>query len=316
MKHKHITSKKSKYVSLLIIPQSKKIKQINIATWIPKTLILLSLVLFISISYYVWDLYTSYNFIKNDYEVKVNKLTTLKKINQKQKDRISKLNQKTAEIESKLNSIYTLQKTVKDMVGLEDNKKSLDTALSSRSTDSLVRALNQNNNFSEKNLETCMNELSQLLDQEKTDLNTLICDVEERLEYLEAKPNLMPTTGKITSGFGYRKNPFGSGRQFHYGIDIANRSNTKIKAAGKGVVIFAGYKVGYGNAIILSHGYGYQSIYGHSRKLLVDVGDKVDKGDIIALMGNSGKSTGTHLHFEIKYYGKSVDPIKIIGNKE
>jgi len=155
-----------------------------------------------------------------------------------------------------------------------------------------------------------------LADKSSEELNILIDDVEKRLDYLDAKPNLMPTVGRITSRYGYRKNPFGSGRDFHTGIDIANNSGTKVKAAGSGVITYAGYNSSYGRVIIISHGYGYQSVYGHNRKLLVKVGDKVEKGQIIAEMGNTGRSTGPHLHFEVRYYGNPKDPLTILNNNK
>ena len=124
----------------------------------------------------------------------------------------------------------------------------------------------------------------------------------------------MPTIGRITSGFGNRKNPFGKGTEFHSGLDIANSSGTKVKAAGSGVVTFAAYNGGYGRVIIINHGYGYQSVYAHNRKLLVRVGEEIEKGQIIAEMGSTGRSTGPHLHFEVRLNGKSINPKNVLDN--
>ncbi|MTI48593.1 MAG: M23 family metallopeptidase [Firmicutes bacterium] len=155
-----------------------------------------------------------------------------------------------------------------------------------------------------------------MLEKSQTDLNVLIEDVEQRLDYLEAKPNLEPTKGSITSPFGYRKDPFTGGTDFHSGIDIANWYGTKVKAAGSGVVTFAGYNGSYGYVIVVKHGYGYESIYAHNRKLLVKVGDRIKKGQVISEMGSTGRSTGPHLHFEVRYHGDPVNPLTVLNNDD
>ncbi len=118
-----------------------------------------------------------------------------------------------------------------------------------------------------------------------------------------------PTRGYISSRFGYRKDPFTGLRRFHSGVDIANVRGTAIYAAYDGVVIFAGEKGGYGLCVIISHPLGYTTLYGHLSKILVKYGQRVSKGSKIALMGSSGRSTGSHLHFEIRRFGKYLNPL-------
>lgn len=311
MKYIHTKSKKSKYFSLLIVPHSNNIKQLKIATWIPKFLILLIIIILSTTGL----LFYAYRELKNEYLAKLDELDYVNNVNLRQKAEIETLRKKTAEIQEKLEAISAFQETIKNMVGLKDKKNEKETINSSRNGNTLLKEkliLEELDN----SITSQMDDLSKLLDNSKEELSKLVVDVEKRLKYLDAKPNLMPTEGRITSGYGYRRNPFGRGREFHKGLDIANRSGTKIKAAGSGVVTFAGYYGGYGKVIIISHGYGYQSIYGHNRKLFVKVGQHVKKGEVIAEMGNTGKSTGPHLHFEIRYYGKPVNPKNIINNYE
>ena len=119
-----------------------------------------------------------------------------------------------------------------------------------------------------------------------------------------------PASGTLTSPFGYR-NIFGK-TSFHGGIDIANRKGTDIVAADGGEVTFAGWQSGYGYVIKISHLNGYETYYAHCSQLLVGVGDKVHKGQHIAEMGSTGRSTGNHLHFEVRYNGERQDPEKYL----
>lgn len=318
MKFKHINSKKDKSFSLIIVPHSKDTKQVRVSYWVPKIISIL-LVFSISITAYLtWNLYNSYEDLKMDYSEKIDRLTTLESVNIQQRIEIDTLREKTSEIEEKLKSITLLQETVKDLVGIKDSQNDSKTTGSATRGGSLLssRYLVDNNiDFDEsQDFESQIDELSQLLDQSTEELSSLIEDVEKRLKYLDAKPNLMPTTGRISSGFGNRRNPFGKGIEFHAGLDIANSSGTKVMAAGSGVVTFAAYNGGYGRVIIINHGYGYQSVYAHNRKLLVKVGEQVDKGQVIAEMGSTGRSTGPHLHFEVRLNGKAINPNNILNN--
>jgi murein DD-endopeptidase MepM/ murein hydrolase activator NlpD len=130
--------------------------------------------------------------------------------------------------------------------------------------------------------------------------------------FLAALPTRKPAIGYFTSGFGIRRAPFGGKVKMHEGLDIANHPGTAIKATADGVVTFANTKAGYGQTVILDHGYGLQTWYAHTRKILVKNGSKVHRGDTIALLGNSGRSTGPHCHYEVRVNGIPVDPLSYI----
>ncbi len=115
--------------------------------------------------------------------------------------------------------------------------------------------------------------------------------------------------GRLTSGFGTRRNPFNTHkREFHCGVDIGCPMNTKIFASRAGRVLFAGWQRGYGRVVVLDHGGGYETCYGHLNRILVKRGEAVKASQVIAKSGNTGRSTGPHLHFEIRKNGKAINP--------
>ena len=130
--------------------------------------------------------------------------------------------------------------------------------------------------------------------------------------FLAALPTRRPAVGYFTSGFGVRKSPFGGREKMHEGLDIANYPGTQIKATADGVVLFADSKAGYGQTVILDHGYGLETWYGHTKKVLVQKGQKIHRGEAIALLGNTGRSTGPHVHYEVRVHGTPVDPLSYI----
>jgi murein DD-endopeptidase MepM/ murein hydrolase activator NlpD len=117
-----------------------------------------------------------------------------------------------------------------------------------------------------------------------------------------------PVTGTITSPFGWRSNPFGGSPEFHQGLDIAAPSGTTVTAAAGGTVIMAQWYGGYGNYILIDHGGGYSTGYGHLSAIYVSSGQSVQRGQAIGAVGSTGQSTGPHLHFEVRIAGKPVDP--------
>ncbi|MFO7295240.1 MAG: M23 family metallopeptidase [Caldicoprobacter sp.] len=144
--------------------------------------------------------------------------------------------------------------------------------------------------------------------------NDVLLDARLLLDrFAEALPDFVPLQGRISDRFGYREDPFWKIQRFHSGLDIAAPYGSEIRAAGAGKVVFAGRKGGYGNLVIIDHGYGITTYYGHASRLLVKEGQKVEKGEIIARVGSTGRSTGPHLHFEIRINDVPVDPLNYIS---
>jgi murein DD-endopeptidase MepM/ murein hydrolase activator NlpD len=136
----------------------------------------------------------------------------------------------------------------------------------------------------------------------------------DKIRFLNATPNTMPVDGWITSSFGYRTSPYSGVYKMHYGLDIASPIGTPIRAPADGRVLLADYRGGYGKNVILSHGYGVTTVYGHASQIYVTEGQTVKKGDIIAAVGSTGSSTGPHVHYEVHVDGIPTDPMNYLIN--
>lgn len=174
-------------------------------------------------------------------------------------------------------------------------------------------------------------QIAQMTNSQLTADLTLKVDILEKELYVQAKsydeileltktkeirmeniPSIQPVMNKdlkrVASGYGMRIDPVYHVRRFHQGMDFTAPTGTEIFATGNAKVEFAGWKQGYGNTVILDHGYGYKTLYAHCYKILVRKGQRVRRSDVIALVGNTGKSTGPHLHYEVRLNGRAVDP--------
>jgi murein DD-endopeptidase MepM/ murein hydrolase activator NlpD len=156
---------------------------------------------------------------------------------------------------------------------------------------------------------TLLNHDSLYVETELQDLYELLGD---QKAFLAALPTRKPADGYFTSGFGIRKSPIGGKVKMHEGLDIANHLGTPIRVPADGVVVFSAIKAGYGQTIVIDHGYGLETWYGHASKLLVNRGQHVHRGQIIAQMGSTGRSTGTHVHYEVRVNGWPVNQISYI----
>lgn len=146
------------------------------------------------------------------------------------------------------------------------------------------------------------------------DFEQLIKQLEQKKNLLAATPSIRPVNGWITSGFGNRISPFTGQNEFHSGLDISNAPGTKIIAPANGRVSIAAEKLYIGNLLVIDHDHGRVTQYGHLKEILVTPGQEVKRGMVIGLVGNTGRSTGPHLHYEVLINGTPVNPLKYILN--
>jgi hypothetical protein len=178
------------------------------------------------------------------------------------------------------------------------SRDSSSDSLSSRSV--LDRTLNE--------VQTNLGSLKETAKETSESYQDLEKEVKDYTEVLEATPNIWPARGPITSPFGYRSSPFGGGYDFHNGVDIGVNYNTKIVAPASGQVVKRGYLYSYGYHIIIDHGKGFSTLYAHLNRFNVSLYDNVERGDVIGYSGSSGKSTGPHLHYEVRVDGQRENP--------
>jgi murein DD-endopeptidase MepM/ murein hydrolase activator NlpD len=157
--------------------------------------------------------------------------------------------------------------------------------------------------------------LLRLSNFEQEKYNEIYQDLLEKKDILDHTPSILPARGYWTRGYGMKHDPFTGYKRFHGGLDIANKTGTPVYATADGVIKSAGRMSDIGKYIVINHGYGYKTKYGHLSQIKVKRGQKVRRGDLIALMGSTGYSTGPHLHYEIIKNNKRINPQKNILNR-
>ncbi len=163
-----------------------------------------------------------------------------------------------------------------------------------------------------------------------SEIDAVIAELEDREQQLSVLENILMSShmqeevfpegrpikrGWISSYYGTRTNPFSGKLQFHKGMDFAAKSGTNILAVAGGVITWSSKRYGYGNLVEINHGNGYVTRYGHNSKNLVEVGDTVKKGQVVSLMGSTGRSTGPHVHFEVLKNGRQINPHKYVQKR-
>jgi murein DD-endopeptidase MepM/ murein hydrolase activator NlpD len=175
-------------------------------------------------------------------------------------------------------------------------------------------SLSENQNGLMREMHSRTRQLTLASVNQKNGLESLYDELVRQRNLLSSTPSIRPAKGWTSSRFGYRKSPFTGLREFHKGLDIANREGTPIIATGDGTVTFAGSKGFLGKLVVVNHGHGMITRYGHLQKILVKRKENVKRGDTLGYMGNTGRGTGSHVHYEVLLHGIPVNPKKYILN--
>lgn len=229
-----------------------------------------------------------------------------------------------------VNLLNTLQTRIEGLESnlsqLQSQDKAIRTYADLPEIDTDIRKLGIGGNRYDKTME-----LDYLIPSENTQVSGLLFDIDrvqrmvelERISYeklydtfkhntsrVEATPSIRPVQdGYFTDRFGYRRDPFTRQRRFHYGLDISTRRGTPVYASADGICVYAKRSGGYGLVIKLDHGYGFETAYAHLSKMDIKPGDKIERGQKIGEVGNTGRSTASHLHYEVWVDGEQVNPL-------
>jgi murein DD-endopeptidase MepM/ murein hydrolase activator NlpD len=158
-----------------------------------------------------------------------------------------------------------------------------------------------------------LNILKDLLGALESRLDNVRTGVERQQALASATPSIWPVVGWLTSAFGARQDPLNGGADFHPGLDISADYGTPVKATADGTIETAGWQGDCGNMILLKHGYGMSTKYGHLSRIAVSAGQTVHRGDVIGYVGATGRTTGAHLHYEILMNGSRINPLNLLG---
>lgn len=229
--------------------------------------------------------------------------TELREENLELKAQLAAINEKLAHINKTVERVKSLNQNLQNISQLKDlgGGLALDQHEPDRREDVDPAQLGDN-----------LDRLAAEVQSQEDTLRALTGYFEDQQALLASAPSIWPARGWVTSDFGYRLDPYTADRKLHAGLDIANAAGTPIVAPADGTVVYAATESGYGNVLVLDHGNGVKTRYGHLQKIDVRVGDRVRRGALVASLGNSGRSTGPHLHYEVRVHGEPENPRKFI----
>ena len=299
-----------KKITIMFLPDGgRAVRQFKI----PKLLVHLFLLFSLSALVFLTWAFIEYFDLKREFPERMK----LVQENEQKAAQLASLTDKIDQINTKMVELKKFDNKLKVMVDLEPGDD--DTQfLGIGGPDS---TLIDSNNVIEDAHKRLTRLMHQSLDNLEDEIAVQIREKAQLYEFLEGQksmlactPSIWPAQGWATSGFGYRISPFTNQKEFHEGLDISARIGTEVIAPADGVVFEIGKTYGFGNLLIISHGYGIKTIYGHLSKTLVKKGQSIKRGDKIALIGNTGRTTGPHLHYEIQLNGVPVNPQNYILN--
>jgi len=244
-------------------------------------------------------------------------VSRLQKETQTQKSQLNFFSSKIEDLEKQISKLKEFDRRIRIIANLEKGQETTPFMGMGGPSPSDIRDQLRGEK-DEKGLVRQMKGDIERLESEATSREASLAELEALLQtkkdMLAQTPSIWPVLGWVTSGFGFRTNPFTGLNQMHEGIDISNRAGTVIIAPADGFVSDIGSDVAHGRLLVISHGFGMTTRYSHLNKVLVKVGQKVRRGDRVAEVGTSGKTTGPHLHYEVRLHGIPVNPIRYILN--
>jgi murein DD-endopeptidase MepM/ murein hydrolase activator NlpD len=300
----------AKKITIVLLPDGgRKVRQIKV----PRFLFILLLVLTVSISAVFSWVFVDYQAIRKH----TSRLSQLQKENAQQKQQLVTLAQKIDAVNDRVRELREFDNKLRTMVNLESSRENPQFVGIGGSDPSLLNPHSASEKTHRKLIRLMHKSLDNLeteISVQKSEKTQLIGRLETQKSLLASTPSIWPVRGWISSSFGHRQSPFTGEREFHSGLDICNKKDTPIVAPADGVIHSVEFDDGYGRIMVVNHGYGLITRYAHLDKALVKKGQAVKRGQEIALVGNTGRSTGPHLHYEVHLNGVPVNPFRYILN--
>lgn len=300
----------AKKITVMFLSEgARKVRQIMVPRFLFTFFLLIALSAGILMSWMVRD----YREIKSE----VPELERLRKENSQQKIQLLALSQKIDQISSTMKALREFDHKLKMMVNLDDGEES-GQFLGIGGSDASAFNPDHTVENAHKNLVRLMHQSLDNLEEEAEirtgEKKELYKYLENQKAMLRCTPSIWPTKGWVSSGFGGRISPFTNKKEFHQGLDICTRKGTEIIAPADGIVSAVGSNYGYGKIVTIKHGYGLKTRYAHLDTILVKKGEHVQRGQEIARVGTTGRTTGPHLHYEVHLKDVPVDPLRYITN--
>ncbi len=245
------------------------------------------------------------------------RLTVVERAYEEQNVQFANLATKLLVLQDDLERVRQFDSKLRVMMDMEQDPPETGSAVGSPVEQTLVRGYLplQRQDLMVRKINLFLKQLATDMRLEELSQQELVFTARANKNFLMTLPSIWPVEGFLTSRFGTRANPFGAGtRDFHKGLDIAAKRGTPIVAPGGGRVIFVGRDGAYGKVVVLQHGNGVTTRYAHLDRYAVQKGDEVKRNDVIAFVGNTGRSTGPHLHYEVLVGGVNVNPLNYIIN--
>ncbi len=299
---------KDKYTFIFIPDVTGEFKRISVSKIVVKGILLVGLVSIFGFGYFS-------NYIL-DKSQGLEELKSLQGVSSTHKKEFQKFTQKLKQLEAQLIRLEQFDKKLRVITALESQpEKDKDFGSGGPEKDTMVNFSSASRQYTQSLIDSLNQEVDLMNERaENQEISFFELDefFKEQSSLLSHTPSIWPARGWVTSAFGYRKSPFTGLREMHEGLDVATQMNSPILAPANGVVIRVGYHGGYGKMVEVDHGYGVVTRYGHCSKSLVEVGQRVKRGEKVALVGNTGRSTGPHLHYEVLLNGVPVNPYRYI----
>lgn len=230
--------------------------------------------------------------------------TTVREENLELKARLAKLQEKIDHVNDVMTRTKHLYANLQNITQLSDPERKL--------SDDGPGEEDRREQADPQRMSDRLDQLKAEAQSQEESLQALTGYFEDRKALLASAPAIWPARGWVTSEFGFRLDPYTSQRRSHEGLDIANSPGTPVVAPANGTVVYAAAEQGYGNVIVIDHGFGLKTRYGHLSRIDVRAGQRVERGQPIAAIGSTGRSTGPHLHYEVRFHGVPQNPRKFI----